>query len=222
MSATDTIVIGGGHNGLICATLLAKAGQQVVLVEAAETLGGLAGQREFHTGFNASVAQTLYALPKAIIDALDLPRHGFVPSVHAMATTALSLSEPPVRLTSSHISGACETDTAAFADYKKQLVTFSKALAPFWSKTMPRIGAAGLKDVLTFGQMGFNIRTMGKADMLEFFRVATLPMRDLVDEHFSGESLKAALCWDGLLGSQLAPRSPNQGVLTLLNRMAGH
>ena len=63
---------------------------------------------------------------------------------------------------------------------------------------------------------------MGKADMLEFFRVATLPMRDLVDEHFSGESLKAALCWDGLLGSQLAPRSPNQGVFTLLNRMAGH
>ena len=222
MSTTDTIVIGGGHNGLICATLLAKAGQQVVLVEAAETLGGLAGQREFYTGFNASVAQTLYALPKAIIDALDLPRHGFVPSVDAMTTTALSLSEPPVRLTSSHISGACETDTAAFADYKKQLVTFSKALAPFWSKTMPRIGAAGLKDVLTFGQMGFNIRTMGKADMLEFFRVATLPMRDLVDEHFSGESLKAALCWDGLLGSQLAPRSPNQGVLTLLNRMAGH
>ena len=57
--------------------------------------------------------------------------------------------------------------------------------------------------------------------MLEFFRVATLPMRDLLDEHFSDERLKAALCWDALVGSQLAPRSPNQAVLTLLNRMAG-
>ena len=86
---------------------------------------------------------------------------------------------------------------------------------------MPRIGATGFQDLLTFGHLGLNMRTLGKADMLEFFRVATLPMRDLVDEHFSGESLKAALCWDGILGSQLAPRSPNQGVLTLLNRMAG-
>ena len=67
MSSTDTIIIGGGHNGLICATLLAKAGQKVVLVEAADTLGGLARDREFHPGFKASVAQTLYALPTSVI-----------------------------------------------------------------------------------------------------------------------------------------------------------
>ena len=54
MSSTDTIIIGGGHNGLICATLLAKAGQKVVLVEAADTLGGLARDREFYPGFKAS------------------------------------------------------------------------------------------------------------------------------------------------------------------------
>ncbi len=46
-------------------------------------------------------------------------------------------------------------------------------------------------------------------------------MRDLLDEYFSDDRLKAALCWDALVGSQLAPRSPNQAVLTLLNRMAG-
>lgn len=221
MSTTDTIIIGGGHNGLVCATLLAKAGQKVVLVEAADTLGGLARDREFHPGFKASIAQTLYALPTPVIKALDLKQHGFNPSKDVITTTALSLSEPPITLAGTSILGACKADTAAFADYKRQLTTFSKALAPFWSKTMPRIGAANFQDLLTFGHLGLNIRTLGKADMLEFFRVATLPLRDLVDEHFSGESLKAALCWDGILGSQLAPRSPNQGVLTLLNRMAG-
>ena len=221
MSTTDTIIIGGGHNGLVCATLLAKAGQKVVLVEAADTLGGLARDREFHPGFKASVAQTLYALPTPVIKALDLKQHGFTPSKDVITTTALSLSEPPITLAGTSILGACKADTAAFADYKRQLTNFSKALAPFWSKTMPRIGAANFQDLLTFGHLGLNIRTLGKADMLEFFRVATLPLRDLVDEHFSGESLKAALCWDGILGSQLAPRSPNQGVLTLLNRMAG-
>lgn len=222
MSSTDTIIIGGGHNGLICATLLARAGQKVMLVEAGESLGGLARPREFHPGFKASVAQTLYALPKSVINALDLGQHGFIPSNETLTTTALSLNEPPVTLAGSTIAGACEADTAAFTGYKQQLAVFSRALAPFWSKTMPRIGATGLQDLMTFGHLGLNIRKLGKADMLEFFRVATLPMRDLVDEHFTGESLKAALCWDGVLGSQLAPRSPNQGVLTLLNRMAGH
>jgi phytoene dehydrogenase-like protein len=74
---------------------------------------------------------------------------------------------------------------------------------------------------MTFGHVGLKLRLLGRDDMLEFFRVATLPMRDLVDEHFESESLKAALCWDGMVGSKMAPRSPNQAVLTLLNRMAG-
>ena len=86
---------------------------------------------------------------------------------------------------------------------------------------MPRVGATGMSDLMTFGKLGLKLRLLGKQDMLEFFRVATLPMRDLLDEYFSDDQLKAALCWDALVGSQLAPRSPNQAVLTLLNRMAG-
>ena len=86
---------------------------------------------------------------------------------------------------------------------------------------MPRVGATGVSDLMTFGKLGLELRLLGREDMLEFFRVATLPMRDLLDEYFSDEQLKAALCWDALVGSQLAPRSPNQAVLTLLNRMAG-
>jgi phytoene dehydrogenase-like protein len=86
---------------------------------------------------------------------------------------------------------------------------------------MPRIGDRDLQSLLTFAHVGAKLRLLGRDDMLEFFRVATLPMRDLVDEHFESEALKAALCWDGLVGSKMAPRSPNQAVLTLLNRMAG-
>jgi phytoene dehydrogenase-like protein len=95
------------------------------------------------------------------------------------------------------------------------------ALKPFWLKTMPRIGVGNLKDMMTFAHLGMNIRRLGKNDMREFMRIAALPARDLLDEYFDNEVLKAMLSWDGLIGSRLAPRSPNSAVLMMLYRMAG-
>jgi phytoene dehydrogenase-like protein len=221
VSDYDTIVIGGGHNGLICATLLARAGQRVILLEANDKLGGLAADREFVPGFHAPLAQTLYGLPAALIKDLRLADYGFEVRPGALDLVAMSTREDPIIIGDTTLSGASDSDSAAYANYRAQLKTFAGALAPFWSKTMPRIGMGTLKDLMTFGHMGLKLRLLGRDDMLEFFRVATLPMRDLVDEHFESESLRAALCWDGLLGSKMAPRSPNQAVLTLLNRMAG-
>ncbi|EED31453.1 putative oxidoreductase family protein [gamma proteobacterium NOR5-3] len=221
MSTYDTIVIGAGHNGLICATLLAKAGQRVLVLEASDSQGGLAASREFHPGFHASVAQSFYALPANLIKDLDLAKHGFELADSCLHTIALSPDEAPIIIGDESVSGVSADDASAYQTYRRQLKTFSAALAPFWEKTMPGIGGNSLKELLTFAHMGLKLRMLGKDDMLEFLRVASLPMRDLVDEHFKSEALKAALCWDGIVGSKLAPRSPNQAVLTLLNRMAG-
>ncbi|WP_439108109.1 phytoene desaturase family protein [Congregibacter sp.] len=221
MSEFDTVVIGGGHNGLICATLLARIGQRVLLLEAKDTLGGLAADREFAPGFHAPVAQTLYGLQAAVVKDLRLTDYGFTEKADLIDLIALSTKEAPITISDDVLRGAQADDTLAFVKYRAQLKTFADALAPFWGKTMPRIGMGSLKDLMTFGHMGLKLRLLGRDDMLEFFRVATLPMRDLVDEHFESDSLKAALCWDGLVGSKMAPRSPNQSVLTLLNRMAG-
>ena len=97
---------------------------------------------------------------------------------------------------------------------------FATALEPFWLKTIPRIGQKKLKDLLSFGHIGVNLRRLGKTEMREFLRVFSLPMRDLMDENFDSEGLKSLLSWDGLIGSKLAPRSPNNAVLTLLYRLA--
>ena len=79
MQDYDTIVIGAGHNGLICATYLAKKGQRVLVLEASETLGGLAATREFHPGFKVSVAHTVSHFSSKIARELNLPKHGFNP-----------------------------------------------------------------------------------------------------------------------------------------------
>ena len=221
MSHYDTIVIGAGHNGLICATLLARVGQRVLLLEANDKIGGLAADREFFPGFKAPVAQNLYALSKTVIKDLRLADYGFALSERVMDMVALSDDEAPITIGAEALSGSADADSSAYDGYREQLETFTKALAPFWSRTMPGISDRDMRSMGTFALLGAKLRFMGRDDMLEFFRVATLPMRDLVDEHFESDALKAALCWDGMVGTKMAPRSPNQAVLTLLNRMAG-
>ena len=90
----DAVVIGGGHNGIVAAAVLAKSGRKVLLVEAANELGGAARTEEFAPGFRTSLAHVLNRLHPEVIAALDLGRHGLdlstaamAPSVAALATT---------------------------------------------------------------------------------------------------------------------------------------
>ena len=118
------------------------------------------------------------------------------------------------------MSGAGGADNTAYQDYCRLMHRFADALKPFWLKTMPRIGGRDMSDLLTFGHLGLNVRMLGKKDMREFMRVATLPARDLMDEYFDNELVKSTLSWDGLIGAKMAPRSPNSAVLAMLYRMS--
>ena len=221
MDRYDSIIIGAGHNGLVCAAYLAKGGQRVLVLEASDTPGGLAASREFHPGFHASVAHTLSHFSSKIVSDLKLASHGFEATLHPLPTVGLSAGAEHVVLHQDSVSGVSGDDADAFQKYSRLMHRFARVLKPFWLKTMPRIGFNSLGDLLTFAHIGLNIRGMGKNDMQEFLRIISLPARDLMDEYFDNDILKATLSWDGLIGSKLAPRSPNSAVLTMLYRMAG-
>jgi phytoene dehydrogenase-like protein len=216
----DSIVVGGGHNGLVCAAYLARNGQRVLVLEAAETPGGLGTNREFHPGFHASIAHSISHFSSKVASDLELASHGFVPDSKSMPTIGLSADSEHVKLHDDSLTGVGADDTSAYQDYSRLMNRFADVLKPFWQKTMPRIGSSNFADLMTFGHIGLNIRRIGKKDMEEFVRVASLPARDLVDELFENETLKAMLSWDGLIGAKLAPRSPNSAVLAMLYRMA--
>jgi len=216
----DTIVVGAGHNGLACAGLLARGGQKVLVLEAADEPGGLAATREFHPGYKTSVAHSIGHLSAALVDALDLESHGYESAVCELPLVGLDESGSHVTITSDAVKGVGDADAEAYRGYRQRMGRYADALKPFWSKTMPRIAPGSFRDMLTFAHLGWAIRRLGKADMEEFMRVASLPARDLMEEQFSSEVLKAALSWDGLLGSRMAPRSPNSSVLMMLYRMA--
>ena len=221
MDRYDSIIVGAGHNGLVCAAYLARAGQKVLVVEAAERSGGLAADREFHPGFHASVAHSVSHFSDKIANDLSLASHGFSADSQGLPLVALDTEKQHVVISGDGIAGA-STDVDAYESYMQQMGRFADALAPFWLKTIPRIGSPRLADLMTFAHVGINLKRLGKQEMQEFLRVASLPMRDLMDENFENELLKAALSWDGMIGSRMAPRSPNSAVLALLYRMAGN
>ena len=219
MSEYDSIIIGAGHNGLVCAAYLGRAGQKVLVLEAAATPGGLAATREFHPGFRAAVAHSVNHFSGKIAADLGLERHGFRSQAHAL--TGLDGGRRHVTLRDGELTGAGADDAAAYAEYARLLQRFADALSPFWLKTMPRIGSSSVGDLSTFAQLGLRLLRLGRADMREFLRITSLPVRDLVDEYFDSALAKALLSWDGLIGARMAPRSPNSAVLALLYRMSG-
>jgi phytoene dehydrogenase-like protein len=99
VAVVDSIVVGGGHNALVCAFYLAKAGQKVLLLEAADRLGGAAVTREFTPGFRVSAcAHLLHMLPEEISRDMALARHGLDFAGTQLPTTALSEHGTPVRI----------------------------------------------------------------------------------------------------------------------------
>ncbi len=219
MQNYDTIIIGAGHNGLVCATLLARAGQRVLVLEANGTAGGLAATREFHPGFRAAVAHHANHFSGQVAKELDLARHGY--TRRSLPLVGLSTGGEHVSVANGKLAGASESDTRAFQDYERLLTVCAAALEPFWQKTIPGIGSRKLRDLATFGHLGLKLRGLGREDMREFLRIASLPARDLMDEFFDNDLAKALLSWDGLIGSRLAPRSPNAAVLAMLYRRSG-
>ncbi|MBO6557888.1 MAG: NAD(P)/FAD-dependent oxidoreductase [Pseudomonadales bacterium] len=219
MNQYDSIVVGAGHNGLVCSNYLAKRGKRVLLLEAGERCGGLASTYEFHPGFKTSVAQYATHLPKRIINDLKLRDFGY--ASHKLDLEALSPEGDSVSLRSGSLFGASADDMAAYQDYDRLLDKFAQMFQPFWQKTVPPIGNNSLSEMLAFAELGLKIRLMGREDMQEFFRVIALPMYDLLDEYVSSPLVKSLLSWDALIGTKQAPRSPNNSVLHLLYRMQG-
>jgi phytoene dehydrogenase-like protein len=221
LTCYDSIIIGAGHNGLVCAAYLAKAGHKVLVLESSDTPGGLAGSREFHAGFKAPVAHSVNHFPQKITRDLALVKNGFGVSSEPLPTIGLGLDGNHLVVRGGTVTGVDQSEADAYRKFAAQMQRFADALSPFWLKTMPRAAPGTLSEMMTFARIGLKLRFLGRENMREFMRIAALPARDLVDEKFDNEILKAMLCWEGLIGSKMAPRSPNNAVLPMLYRMSG-
>jgi phytoene dehydrogenase-like protein len=209
-SRYDCVVIGGGHNGLVCAAYLARGGRSVLVLEAADEVGGAAVTREFSPGFRVSAcAHLLHSMSGAMIRDLRLDDHGLTFVDGEMQTVALSADGEPLVLGS--MGGA---------DYLALLNRLAKALRPMLDRVPPRLGTNAWGDRSALLQLAWQIRRLGRHDMRELLRIGGMNVYDLLQDNFESPLLRGALGFDAVLGTNFGPRSPGS-VFTLLYRLAG-
>jgi len=219
----QVVIIGAGHNGLVCAAYLARAGKKVTVLEASERVGGAAVTREFAPGFKISAgAHLLYLLDKHVRKELSLEAAGLSYSQQDIKTTALSEDGNHLLIAGDSLQGAniSDKDRQAMKEYRRFMNRFAGIINRLNNRIPPRIGTRDRSDWMSLAKTALNVRMLGKKDMREFLRIAGINIYDILQENFDNPLLKGALSMDGVLGTNLGPRS-NNSVFCALHRLSG-
>lgn len=215
----DAIIVGAGHNGLVCSALLAKAGKQVLVLEARDQVGGAAITRSFADGYSVSAcAHLLYQLQPKVVKDLGLKLEY---ASRNMETIGLSPDGQHVRFSGDRVTGVEDADTTSYKAFHKRMTRFADLLLPYLNQAPARLANFGSGDIVRLAKFGLDIRMLGKTEMQEFIRLIGINIYDELVERFGNPLLKGVLSVDAVLGTHLGPRSPNT-ILTYLYRLCGN
>lgn len=210
----DAIIIGAGHNGLVTACYLARAGWKVLVLERRPVVGGACVTEETFPGFKVSTAAYVNSLfRKEIIRDLRLADHGFVQlernpsSFSPFADGRYLFLGPDGSANRREIAKFSARDAENYPKYESMLERVAAVIEPTLTMRPPNLLRPGWRDLWRLFQLGRAFQKMG-AGMSEAVEVLTGPARAILDRWFESEQLKATLATDAIIGAMAAPSMP--------------
>jgi len=223
----DVIIIGGGHNGLVAAFYLAKAGFKPLVLERRAQVGGAAITEEFHPGFRCStLAHNTGPLRADIVRDMQLEAHGLKLTTPEASTVSLLPDDRALVLSADNKKAAQEIaqwspkDAASYADFGAALGKIGKVIGEALALTPPNIDNPSSGDLWGMLKTGRSIRNLGKKDLYRVLRWGPMAVADLVSEFFDTEPLRASIAARGIFGTSLGPWSAGSALVLLLRAAA--
>ncbi|MDH3642836.1 MAG: NAD(P)/FAD-dependent oxidoreductase [Gammaproteobacteria bacterium] len=221
MADYDVAIIGGGHNGLVCAAYLAAARLSVIVLEARDIVGGAAVTEEFHPGFRNSVASyTVSLLNPKIIDDLRLAEHG-LRVVNRPYSNLLPLADGGYLRTGADLAGTqrefsrfSKADAERLPAYYEMLERGASVLRAMLLETPPNVGG-GWHDLVNALRTGNRLRKLSMTERRDVLDLFTKSAGELLDHWFESEPIKALFGFDSVVGTYASPYSPGSAYVLL-------
>jgi phytoene dehydrogenase-like protein len=221
----DAIVIGGGHNGLVNAAYLARAGRNVLVLERRHLVGGAAVTEEIYPGFKYSVCSYVVSLLRPeIVRELDLPRHGLEILPLDGTFTPLSNGDYLWRVddpAQTHVEIARHSiaDADAYEKYLGVMAEMARFVKPILAMTPPDLAALRLRDVKALLSLARRFRALDRRNRNNLIQLMTVSALDFLDGWFKTDVLKATMAASGIIGTFQSIRSPGTAYVLLHHYM---
>jgi len=223
----DVVIVGGGHNGLVTAFYLAKAGFKPLVLERRAQVGGAAITEELHPGFRCSTLSHLPGPLRAdVVRDMQLDQHGLKLTTPEVSTVSLLpdgralVLYADAKRAAEEIAQWSQKDAAGYADFGAALGKIGQVIGEALALTPPNIDNPSSGDLWGMLQSGRSIRNLGKKDLYRVLRWGPMAAADLVAEFFDTEPLRATIAARGIFGTFLGPWSAGSALVLLLRASA--